>query len=246
MRIFTLGTGKRTEADISKIISKYQIQVLADIRRRSESLRREDVQRLCKEAKAEYIYLGNELGSEREQGILADLDPDLCKRGISILKTLAKTRGLLILCTEETPERCNRRPISSELSKEGAEVIHLLDVEAVWTPASNIRQAQPPGQDRRPFSNDQRNSRPQGYRRNAGQGGQGRREGREQGGGGGGRRRPDSPGRAGNQRDRGQGPARDNRGPRPANPEKRGEQGGGGGGPDFKKRNPHSKMDKSF
>lgn len=238
MRIFTLGTGKRTEAEISKIITKYQIQVLADIRRRSVGLRREDVQRLCKESKAEYIYLGNELGSDREEGNLSDLDPDLRTRGIAILKTLAKTRGLLILCSEETPERCNRRPISSELSKEGAEVIHLLDIEATWTPG---QQRSRPEQERdgRPFSQDRRDRRPGGYRSQGGRGGQPRREG-----GGGGRRddrenrRPGSPERRDDRPDRGRGPARPDRGRGPSNAERRDGA--------FKKRNPRSKMDKSF
>ncbi|TET22807.1 MAG: DUF488 domain-containing protein [Candidatus Stahlbacteria bacterium] len=138
MRIYTLGTENRSEAEIAKILSKYQIHVLADIRRSTASpvkhLRRENIQNICKNNKVEYIYLGNELGSERETGRVDNLDPAFYERGIAIFKRLARTRGLLILCSERTPERCNRRLIAAELAKDGAEVFHLLELEKLWRP----------------------------------------------------------------------------------------------------------------
>ncbi len=138
MRIYTLGTENRSEPEIVKILSKYQIQVLADIRHSTASplkhLRRENIQNICKNNKVEYIYLGNELGSERETGRVDNLDPELYERGTALLKSLARTRGLLILCSERTPERCNRRLIAAELAKDGAEVFHLLELEKLWTP----------------------------------------------------------------------------------------------------------------
>jgi uncharacterized protein (DUF488 family) len=138
VRIYTLGTENRSELEIVKILSKYQIQVLADIRHSTASplkhLRRENIQNICKNDKVEYIYLGNELGSERETGRVDNLDPALYERGTALLKSLARTRGLLILCSERTPERCNRRLIAAELAKDGAEVFHLLELEKLWTP----------------------------------------------------------------------------------------------------------------
>lgn len=139
MRIYTLGTENRSEAEILKILSKYQIQVLADIRHSTVSplkhLRRENIRNICKNSKVEYIYLGNELGSEPEIGRVDNLDPALYERGIAILKSLARTRGLLILCAERTPEKCNRRGIAAELAKDDAEVFHLLELERFWTPS---------------------------------------------------------------------------------------------------------------
>jgi len=140
VRIYTLGTQNRTDAEIAKILSKYQIQVVADIRRSTASspghLRREDIQRVCRENKVEYLYLGNELGLDKEQGNLTGLDSELYARGVAILRNLARTRGLLILCSERVPQRCNRRLIAEELGKEGAEVVHLLDLESHWKPAA--------------------------------------------------------------------------------------------------------------
>jgi uncharacterized protein (DUF488 family) len=139
VRIYTLGTADRSEAEIAKILSKYQIQVLADIRRSTTSplkhLIRENIQKLCNNNRVEYIYLGNELGSEREVGSPNELDPALYQRGISILKGIARTRGLLILCHEKYPSNCNRRLIAEELAKEGAGVYHLLELEEFWSPA---------------------------------------------------------------------------------------------------------------
>jgi uncharacterized protein (DUF488 family) len=138
VRIYTLGTENRSEPEIVKILSKYQIQVLADIRHSTASplkhLRRENIQNICKNSKVEYIYLGNELGSERETGRLDNLDPALYERGTALLKSLARTRGLLILCSERTPEKCNRRGIAAELAKDDVEVFHLLELERFWTP----------------------------------------------------------------------------------------------------------------
>ncbi len=139
MRIYTLGTADRSEAEIAKILSKYQIQVMADIRRTVRSplphLKRDSIQRLCQDSKVEYLYLGNELGSEREQGRVDNLDPALYQRGLTILKSLARTRGLLILCSERTPEKCTRRLIAQTLAADGAEVFHLLGVEELWAPS---------------------------------------------------------------------------------------------------------------
>lgn len=137
MRIYTLGSEERSEAEVSKILSKYQIQVVADIRLSHtltpDHLKREVIQRLCKENKAEYIYLGNELGTGQD---ISSLDPDLYKRGIGILKSLARTRGLLVLGTNRSPSKCIRRLIAEELAKEGAEVLHLLDLETTWNPST--------------------------------------------------------------------------------------------------------------
>jgi uncharacterized protein (DUF488 family) len=139
VRIYTLGTADRSEAEIAKILSKYQVQVLADIRRSTVSplkhLIRENIQKLCKNNRVEYIYLGNELGSDRETGRPHELDPDLYQRGLSILRGIARTRGLLILCHEKDPANCNRRFIAEELAKEGAEVCHLLELEELWSPS---------------------------------------------------------------------------------------------------------------
>lgn len=139
MRIYTLGTADRSEAEIAKILSKYQVQVLADIRRSTASplkhLIRENIQKLCNYNRVEYIYLGNELGSERETRKPNELDPALYQRVLSILKGVARTRGLLILCHEKDPSNCNRRFIAEELAKEGAEVYHLLELEELWSPS---------------------------------------------------------------------------------------------------------------
>lgn len=156
MRIYTLGTADRSEVEIAKILSKYQIQVLADIRRTVRSplphLRRENIQRLCQDSRVEYLYLGNELGSEREQGKIDNLDPALYARAVAILKSLARTRGLLILCSERTPENCTRRLIAETLAADGAEVYHLAGVEELWIPSKT----RPKSDDRprRRFSNN--------------------------------------------------------------------------------------------
>ena len=147
MRIFTLGSADISEAEFSKILTKCQIQVVADIRlsssRHPNTLKREVVQSVCASNRVEYLYLGNELGSQ-EGGGRFQVDPDLYKRGISILQSLARTRGLLILGSPHTPERCIRRKIADELAKDGAEVLHLLSLDKTWSPSDSSRQGRKP------------------------------------------------------------------------------------------------------
>jgi len=149
VRIYTLGSGELSQDGFAKILSKYQIQVVADIRLSSSGrpgqLKREEVQRLCSDNKVEYIYLGNELGfvgSDKRSPI----DPALYSRGLGILESLARTRGLLILGNPRSPERCSRRKIAEELAKGEVEVVHLLDVETVWQPS---QKSKPQGEDGR-------------------------------------------------------------------------------------------------
>lgn len=157
MRIYTLGTADRSEAEIAKILFKYQIHVLADIRRSTTAplkhLRRENIQNICGNNRVEYLYLGNELGSERESGMADNLDQALYQRGLGILKSVARTRGLLILCHEKDPHRCNRRFIAAELAKDDAEVFHLLSIDELWTPPKH-----------KPSTRPGNRSRPQGHR----------------------------------------------------------------------------------
>ncbi|MEO0107978.1 MAG: DUF488 family protein, partial [candidate division WOR-3 bacterium] len=69
MIIFTLGTADRPHFEFTKILSKYRIQVLLDIRPSPASpqapqFNRDSLQLLCASQGADYVYLGNDFAGQ--------------------------------------------------------------------------------------------------------------------------------------------------------------------------------------
>lgn len=138
MRIYTLGTSNRKDYEFSKILSKYNIQVIFDVRRFPVSqfpqFTRENLQRLCQAQKTEYIYLGNELGGYRTGGYQNYTESEEFKRGVAIIRNTAEKRVACILCAERLPMHCHRRFIADALAKVGFEVIHIIDENTIRRP----------------------------------------------------------------------------------------------------------------
>lgn len=138
MKVFTIGTDHRTHYDFARLLVKYGIEVLFDVRRtpesREEHFRRDGLQALAAGQGIDYIYMGNELGGPRNEDFGQWTGSDEFKRGIDILRTKAAKRACCVLCAERTPENCHRRLIAEQLVKHGIEVVHVLDETSVWTP----------------------------------------------------------------------------------------------------------------
>lgn len=138
MRISTLGTSNRRDYEFTKLLSKYNIQVIFDVRRFPVSqfphFSRENLQKLCNSQKAEYIFLGNELGGYREGGYRDYVESEEFKRGVNIIRNTAEKRVACILCAERFPIHCHRRFIADELAKAGFEVIHIIDENTIQKP----------------------------------------------------------------------------------------------------------------
>ena len=136
MKIYTLGTAGREPYEFTKILNKYRIDILIDVRRYPHSkfphFNREKMEKLCKENKVEYLYLGNELGGIRKESYDDFMETEEFKRGIEIVKKLAKSKVLCLLCTEKYPARCHRFRISNKLKEEDFEVIHIVDIDRIW------------------------------------------------------------------------------------------------------------------
>jgi uncharacterized protein (DUF488 family) len=138
MRVFTIGTDHRTHYDFARLLLKYGIEVLFDVRRtpesREEHFRRNGLQALAAGQGMDYIYLGNELGGPRSESTERWTGSDEFSRGIDIIRSKAARRVCCILCAERTPESCHRLTIGQHLVKQGIEVVHILDETSVWTP----------------------------------------------------------------------------------------------------------------
>jgi uncharacterized protein (DUF488 family) len=173
MKVFTLGTANRQHFDFTKILNKYGIQVVMDIRRspaspQSPQFSRDSLQLLCASQKSDYIYLGNDLG----RSLSAELRPSEptdrfvlkewqtsaeFQQVLRIVSAKAEKRVVCILCSERLPDDCQRFFLAQELVKLRFEVAHILDETRLWTP--------PPPGPRRPDSRPKTwNRRPREHR----------------------------------------------------------------------------------
>jgi uncharacterized protein (DUF488 family) len=138
MKVFTIGTDHRTHYDFARLLLKYGVEVLFDVRRTPESredyFRRDGLQALAAGQGIDYIFMGNELGGPRDESVAQWTAGDEFRRGIDILRSKAARRVCCVLCAERTPEDCHRRIIGEYLVKQGIEVVHILDETTVWTP----------------------------------------------------------------------------------------------------------------
>ena len=138
MKVFTIGTDHRTHYDFARLLLKYGVEVLFDVRRtpesREEHFCRNGLQALAAGQGMDYIYLGNELGGPWSEGTERWTDSDEFGRGVDIIRSKAARRVCCILCAERTPENCHRLTIGRHLAKQGIEVVHILDETSVWTP----------------------------------------------------------------------------------------------------------------
>ncbi len=138
MKVFTIGTDHRTHFDFARLLVKYGIEVLFDVRRTPESredyFRRDGLQSLAAGQGIDYVFLGNELGGPRDERSGPWTGGDEFRRGIDIIRGKAARRACCILCAERTPENCHRRLIAEHLVREGIEVVHIIDETSVWTP----------------------------------------------------------------------------------------------------------------
>jgi uncharacterized protein (DUF488 family) len=138
MRVFTLGTDHRSQIDFTRILWKYGIQVVFDVRRipesREDHFRRDGLQALCAAQGMDYVFLGNELGGPTHHADLEWTRTDEFARGLAIISGKAPKRVCCILCAERFPDRCHRRTVSDLLARSGIEVVHIIEENRVYQP----------------------------------------------------------------------------------------------------------------
>ena len=137
-KIFTLGTGRRSEEDFIEILLAHGIETLIDVRRVARSkipvFQRRNLEGLLKREGIGYHYLGDELGGLRKGGYVAYTLTKEFAAGIDVLESIAEHTLSVIVCAERFPWKCHRKWISRELHKRGWRVEHILDKGKVWVP----------------------------------------------------------------------------------------------------------------
>jgi len=138
MRIYTLGTGRRTEEDFVEILNCYGIGALLDVRRfprsKTPAYNRDYLEVLTRENGIEYHFLGDELGGFRKGGYQEYTRTDAFRKGIERLEHTARRRPSVVVCAERFPWKCHRRWIARELAARGWRVLHIIDKGKVWEP----------------------------------------------------------------------------------------------------------------
>lgn len=130
--IFTLGHSKRSMEDLIKLLQKYQITLLVDIRRFPGSSKfphfnRESLESVLSATGIDYIWMGKELGGFRSGGYENYMQHTEFQQGIEELISMARMKQVAIMCAEALWFRCHRRFVADYLVRQKVNVIHIFD-----------------------------------------------------------------------------------------------------------------------
>lgn len=160
MKLYTLGTGHRPEYEFSRLLYKFGLQVLFDIRswpgpiaEKLPHLSRAGMEKLCSNNRIDYVFLGNELGGNcrtlfsgpNSRAVKEWLATEEVQRNLKVIRRHVPNRVCGILCSCYTPEFCRRLVLAGEISRGGVEVeiVHILEEDRFWRlrqPKSSRRQ----------------------------------------------------------------------------------------------------------
>jgi uncharacterized protein (DUF488 family) len=131
VRIFTLGHSTRNFEDFLKILKKFQIELVIDVRRFPSSKKfpwfnKENLEKELTKNKIEYIHFP-ELGGYRKEGYEEFAKSEEFANVIKKILKIMGERKSLILCSEFKWWKCHRRYIANFLAELGHEVIHIFN-----------------------------------------------------------------------------------------------------------------------
>lgn len=137
-KIYTLGTGRRSEEDFIEILLSYDVKTLVDVRSFPKSkipaFTREHLEDMLQKENISYVFLGRELGGFRKGGYEAYTETEDFRKGIDKLEEAVFSGISVIICAERFPWKCHRRWIARELHRRGWHVEHIIDKGKVWAP----------------------------------------------------------------------------------------------------------------
>ena len=138
MLFYTIGHSTRRIEEFIKILRKYGIKLVVDVRRfpvsrKFPQFNREELSKSLKENGIDYFWLGDLLGGYRSGGYRRYVKTDDFKRGIKRLIEVAIDGKTAIMCAEWSAMRCHRWYISDALARLGHEVVHIINVKRCQT-----------------------------------------------------------------------------------------------------------------
>lgn len=144
--VYTIGHSNRSIEEFKKLLIRYSVEVIADVRRfptsRYEHFKQDRLEKLLKEVGIEYIWFES-LGGYRKkifknspnkairsEGFRNYADYMLTEEFISGAERLieiAKVKRVAIMCKEKFFWKCHRKFISDYLTFKGFQVIHIIN-----------------------------------------------------------------------------------------------------------------------
>jgi len=154
LTIFSIGHSNRTLEEFIRILKKYGIELVVDVRRfptsKWEWFKKEILQEALNSRSIRYEYLGDLLGGFQKGGYEKHMKTEEFKSGLGRVIALAKNLRVAIMCSEKIVFKCHRRFITRALQRRGIQVIHIVDSERVFElPLLHVKRAKY----RAPFSN---------------------------------------------------------------------------------------------
>ena len=134
--VYTVGHSNRTINEFLKLLRKYDIRVIVDVRRFPTSSKYpyfslKNLKGILESQDIKYIWLGSELGGYRDGGYLKYMESNIFKKGLKRLIQIIESHkeNVAIMCSEKFWFKCHRRFIANELARKGYRIIHIVDYE---------------------------------------------------------------------------------------------------------------------
>lgn len=140
--LYTIGYGNRSIEDFIRLLQKYGIKYLVDLRsqpysRYKPEFSKEALEQLLKKQHIRYVFMGDALGGRpKDSSCYTDdgkvdytilREKDFYQRGISRLRTAwEKQLPIALMCSEMKPEECHRgKLVGNTLVEQGMVVTHI-------------------------------------------------------------------------------------------------------------------------
>jgi uncharacterized protein (DUF488 family) len=135
-KLYSLGTGNRSEEDFLSILKYYQIHVVADVRSypnsaRLHHFRMDHLTELLADLGIHYEFLGKELGGFRKGSYLSYTRTLDFQEGVNLLLEYGHQGNAVMICSEVDPFSCHRRFIAQSLKDKNVRVQHILGKDNV-------------------------------------------------------------------------------------------------------------------
>lgn len=130
MKIWTVGTSKRSMKEFLHVLRAYQIEVIVDVRRfptsRYRQFKQEPLKACLEQHGIEYYHVGR-LGGYRKGGYRNYMKSAEFEYGLACVEELAVSKRVALMCAELLFSHCHRRFIADALTERGHTVVHIVD-----------------------------------------------------------------------------------------------------------------------
>lgn len=135
--IYTFGTSNQTLEEFFRVLEKYEVSEIVDVRRFPSSRRftwfnRKVLEETGLAQGIGYHWLGDLLGGFRKGGYEIYKTEMEYLRGLEEVERIAIASHVVLICAEKLPWKCHRLQIADSLEERGWTVIHIIDREHTW------------------------------------------------------------------------------------------------------------------